>query len=131
MQPQAIADGIQHICDIVQTSNISKRVVISSALPRVDNKDLNLKVKAANSLISFQFEGREQTTICDNYTSFVNRDGGRRDDLFEDSIHVNEQGARLLAANIKYSIAPELRPQRANRGGRKFQRRWGDRKRWN
>ena len=70
-------------------------------------------------------EGREQSTICDNYKSFITRDNRRREDLFEDGVHVNEEGARLFAAisNTIYMLSPELRPNKPNRRGPKWP--WG------
>ena len=57
---------------------------------------------ALNSLIQSKFSKSENIKVCfnDNFT----KQGSRIDNLYEDDVHLNKQGTKLLCSNLKKSV---------------------------
>ena len=77
----------------------AEKVVVSSVIRREDIVDIDLKADLVNAYVNLKYKRIENVVICDNYKLY---DGRFRK---QDKLHLNDDGTRLFASNLKYAIA--------------------------
>ncbi len=75
------------------------KVVLSTIIRREDIDDIDLKADLVNAHIKLKYKRNEDVIICDNYALY--------DTIFrkEDKLHLNDDGVKIFASNMKYAIA--------------------------
>jgi lysophospholipase L1-like esterase len=90
--PQAAADGVKIILDLMKEKAPAAKILIVSVFPREDQPDMNVKVKELNSLIS-KFADGQQIKYLDIYDKFLGPDGKLLPGLMNtDNLHPDNPG---------------------------------------
>ena len=97
--PETVANNTAKLVDFITMKKVTKRVIVSSELPVIDNEMLDAMVEASNRLTQLKLINSTDTCFLNNTSSFM-RGGHASEHLFEDSIHINDEGVKLLSANI-------------------------------
>ena len=97
---QTSVDTISFI--ITQKLAQGSKVFYCAEIPRTDNGDGNHI--ARTEIITEMFEGTPGFEIIDLRTPMLNRDGSINLDYYHDHVHNNDQGARVMAAQIAIAI---------------------------
>ncbi|MES9905541.1 MAG: GDSL-type esterase/lipase family protein [Sedimenticola sp.] len=100
--PASVVDEIRDTVDSIKNINPEAKIIISSILPRRNDKLLNRIITDTNSTL-------EEMCQAENY-SFINNDAKFKvndtpdSSLYADHIHLNPKGGKLLGENIRYTI---------------------------
>ena len=90
----------QRIVDIVEKAlTKAEKVVVSTIINRTDVRDIDLKLNSVNSFINLKYKRNDSVIICDNFKLRNNKFRKK------DNLHLNDDGVRLFATNLKYAIA--------------------------
>ncbi len=91
------------VVDIVEAAlTKADKVVISTIINRTDIRDINLKINMVNSFIKLKYMRHDSIVICDNFK--LQSNNFRK----PDNLHLNDDGVRVFASNLKYTIAEAI-----------------------
>ncbi len=95
-----VNDMNQRIDDLVSKAlTKAEKVVVSTIINRDDVEDIDLKLDSVNAFMKLKYKRNDSVIVCDNYklrnSKFRNRD----------KIHLNDDGVKVFASNLKYAIA--------------------------
>jgi lysophospholipase L1-like esterase len=105
----AFAEEMQDLIDTAKTRvhGASSEVVVSSIPPRADDPKNQQNVDLANACIASISE-RSSVTFINNENTFKLADGSVNDGyLCRDGVHLNNQGVKRLALNLKVPVHPK------------------------
>ena len=92
---------------INKCEHITENIIISSVIPRYDSMQLKINAQLYNVKLMERFVDNPNIYICDNSNLSLRPESFRR--FFnDDKIHINEEGAKVFANNIKFSICKSL-----------------------
>ncbi len=77
----------------------AEKVVVSTIIRREDIVDIDLKADLVNAHVILKYKRIEKVGICHNYKLYDGRF------MNQDKLHLNDNGIRLFASNLKYAIA--------------------------
>lgn len=124
--PENIVEEFRDLIDTVQNINSNAHIVISSILPRKNDKLLNRIISETNTALN-DFCREKKHHFLDNTDKFM-KNGSPDTTLYSDHIHLNPKGGKLLGENIRHMVnsilgLPEIAPnkERPTSGERNFQ----------
>ena len=89
-------------CAVDSALKISKKVVLSSVLPRTDNGSAQLKSENVNLSLKSLCDQHDTVSYCDNNGSFLLSDQSVNDALLlRDGLHLNFKGTQKLISNLR------------------------------
>ena len=101
-----MVQSMSKLIDLAATK--SDYIIISNIIPRYDDNQLYIKLQMFNAKISEMYlDGSEKVTISDNMNLGVRADYMSKY-YDSDNIHINEDGSKILASNIKMTLHKEL-----------------------
>ena len=79
----------------------ASKVTLSLLVP-CEEQPLSSNIVALNSLIQSKFSKSDNIKVCinDNFS----KQGSRIENLYEDDMHLNKQGTKVLCSNLKKSL---------------------------
>ena len=109
--PNSCVNDFAKLIETCEDKWPSAKVIISTGLPRGDYKSLNEKVQICNAKLQGLYIETDNVSFCDNSSLGIRGEPNMR--LFNsDRVHLSDNGIRVLAANMKVSIAKALNIQR-------------------
>ena len=98
----------------------AEKVVISTIIPPYDELELNTKAQMVDAFITQAFSNKESIIISDNCNLNTRMDNAGKFFIL-DRLHLNEQGTKIFASNLKTSVCNALGigPKRQEMGYRK------------
>ena len=101
-----MVQSMSKLIDLAATK--SDHVIISNIIPRYDDNQLYIKLQMLNAKLSEMYlDGSEKVTISDNMNLGVRADYMSKY-YDSDNIHINEDGSKILASNIKMTLHKKL-----------------------
>ena len=86
---------------------ITENIIISSVIPRYDSAQLKINAQLYDAKLMERFVDNRNIYICDNSNLSLRPESLSR--FFnDDKIHINEDGAKVFAKNINFSICESL-----------------------
>ena len=101
-QPQAIAEEMRDLADTISNINSDAKIIVSSILPRKNDKLVNQAIMATNHSLKEVCEDKGYHFLDNNPGFIVN--GIPDSSLYRDSIHLNPKGGKLLGTNIRQKL---------------------------
>ena len=101
-QPEWIADEMKDLADTVHNINQDAKIIVSSILPRRNDKLINQVIMNTNQALRNACEEKGYYFL-DNTDSFMKNDKPDSS-LYKDNLHLNPKGGRTLGENIKQKI---------------------------
>jgi len=100
-EPESIAAGIGKIIKIINKNSPSSRIILLSLLPRgAGNYDENtIRNNAVNEIIK-NYEGCLKITYLNLAQYYINDNGGLKNELFTDGLHLSSAGYDLWKEKI-------------------------------
>ena len=101
-----MVQSMSKLIDLAATK--SDHIIISNIIPRYDDNQLYIKLQMFNAKLSEMYlDGSEKVTISDNMNLGVRADYMSKY-YDSDNIHINEDGSKILASNIKMTLHKKL-----------------------
>ena len=101
-----MVQSMSKLIDLAATK--SDHIIISNIIPRYDDNQLYIKLQLFNAKLSEMYlDGSEKVTISDNMNLGVRADYMSKY-YDSDNIHINEEGSKILASNIKMTLHNKL-----------------------
>ena len=101
-----MVQSMSKLIDLAATK--SDHIIISNIIPRYDDNQLYIKLQMFNAKLSEMYlDGSEKVTISDNINLGVRADYMSKY-YDSDNIHINEDGSKILAFNIKMTLHKKL-----------------------
>ena len=92
---------------ISKCEHITENIIISSVIPRYDSMQLKINAQLYDAKLMERFVDNPNIYICDNSILSLRPESFSR--FFNDNkIHINEEGAKVFAKNMKFSICESL-----------------------
>ena len=101
-----MVQSMSKLIDLAATK--SDHIIISNIIPRYDDNQSYIKLQLFNAKLSQMYlDGSEKVTISDNMNLGVRADYMSKY-YDSDNIHINEEGSKILASNIKMTLHKKL-----------------------
>lgn len=101
-QPQAIAEEMRDLADTISNINSDAKIIVSSILPRRNDKLVNQAIMSTNQSLKEVCEDKGYHFL-DNHPRFM-INGMPDSSLYRDSIHLNPKGGKALGTNIRQKL---------------------------
>ena len=101
-QPEWIADEMKDLANTIHNINKDVKIIVSSILPRRNDKLLNRVIGKTNQSLKNACEEKGYYFL-DNTESFM-KDNQPNSALYKDNLHLNPKGGRTLGENIRQKI---------------------------
>ena len=101
-QSESIADDMKDLADTIHNINKDAKIIVSSILPRRNDKLVNQAIEKTNESLKNACEEKGYHFL-DNTESFM-KDNKPNTALYKDNLHLNPRGGRTLGENIKQKI---------------------------
>lgn len=92
--PEQVSEGIQEIIKHLKRTEPQAKIILCSVLPTDQHERNLLKVVPINSILK-GFDNEPRVNWLNLFSSFTNKDGSQRKELFRDGVHLNTNGYRL------------------------------------
>ena len=99
---KAIAEEMRDLADTISNINSDAKIIVSSILPRKNDKLVNQAIMATNHSLKEVCEDKGYHFLDNNPGFIVN--GIPDSSLYRDSIHLNPKGGKLLGTNIRQKL---------------------------
>lgn len=101
-QPETISDEMKDLADTIKNINSSAKIIVSSILPRRNDRLVNSVITATNQSLKQACEEKGYYFL-DNTPRFMINDFPDST-LYRDNIHLNPKGGKILGQNIRQKL---------------------------
>ena len=99
---ECILDDFKDTVDTIRNVNRGAKVIISSILPRTNDRLVNKQIQATNAALE---ELCRETGLCFmNHTDVFMKENKTDESLYKDHIHLNAKGGRALGTSIRHKL---------------------------
>ena len=101
-QPETISDEIKDLADTIKNINNGAKVIVSSILPRRNDRLVNNVISATNQSLRQACEEKGYHFLDNTPRFMIN--GVPDSSLYRDNLHLNPRGGKLLGENIRQKL---------------------------
>ena len=101
-QPHSIAEEMRDLADTISNINRDTKIIVSSILPRKNDKLVNQAIMSTNHSLKEVCEEKGYHFLDNSPKFMIN--GTPDSSLYRDSIHLNPRGGKVLGTNIRQKL---------------------------
>ena len=101
-QPETISDEIKDLADTIKNINNGAKVIVSSILPRRNDRLVNNVISATNQSLRQACEEKGYHFLDNTPRFMIN--SVPDSSLYRDNLHLNPRGGKLLGENIRQKL---------------------------